>query len=170
MPVAATLSAGNTGFLHQATRLITTDRMASATEFLSHSPAPIATTFLIVDVLDLPVQALALLIGFTLTPGIEATAADVHDTAQHRHWEGGLLRLDELVSQLDSLAKKAVAFFKTSFSIRNLRTSSRSFLFSASPSPACPQVPQSSRSRSCRHQRSTSRRPISTGLPAWRMH
>src|SRR5690554_4801643 len=84
MPVAATLSAGDTGFLHQATRLITTDRMTSATEFLSHSPAPIATTFLIVDVLDLPVQALALLIAFTLTPGIEATAADVHDTAQHR--------------------------------------------------------------------------------------
>src|SRR5690554_7677638 len=107
MPVAATLSAGDIGFLHQATCLITTDCVTSAMEFLGHSPAPIATTFLIVDVLDLPVQALAPLIGFTLTPGIEATAADVHDTAQHRHWEGGLIRLDELVSQLDSLAKKA---------------------------------------------------------------
>src|SRR5690554_4610511 len=88
-------------------------------------------------------QSLARFIRVTSQPVIATTPGDRTYPRQPGHEIGGLLRLDELVSQLDSLAKKAAAFFKISFSIRSLRTSSRSFLISASRSSSCrPGMPE----------------------------
>ena len=58
--------------------------------------------------------------------GVVATATHLQRTAQHLHRDGGLLCLNEGKPYSLCLAKKAVAFFRMSRSIRNSRFSRRS--------------------------------------------
>src|SRR5262249_5645702 len=65
------------------------------------------------------------------TPRVKPTARDVQHPTQHLHGMGGLLHLDEPISQVDSLAKKAIAFFKMSRSCRTWSSSRRTALSSS---------------------------------------
>ena len=68
----------------------------------------------------------------TTTPSVVTTARDVQHVALNRHRPAVSMIVDEAVSHLDSCAKKAVAFFKISRSIRSRTFSSRSRRHSAS--------------------------------------
>src|SRR6202022_1034477 len=59
-------------------------------------------------------------------PRIESGPGDLEDSTHRCYRKVRLLRLDERESHSFSLAKKAVAFFKISRSIRRVRTSRRS--------------------------------------------
>ena len=56
-----------------------------------------------------------------MLPLVEGAAADAHDPAQHRYRIGTALLADEAI--LHSIAFKALAFFRISFSIRSALTS-----------------------------------------------
>ena len=114
---AAPLPCFYTCLLHEAPGLVTANVVAAAPQFSGHAAAAIAATLLEMNLSDFVVQGLARFIRVTSSPVIATTPADLHNPTQHDHGISGLLRLDELVSQLDSLAKKAAAFFKISFSI-----------------------------------------------------
>src|SRR5690348_12236710 len=77
-----------------------------------------------------------------LLPGIEARPGDPEHLAQRGYGEAGLLRRDEAELHSLSLAKKAVAFFRMSrsirrrlFSRRSCASSSRSLVVSAPAGP-----------------------------------
>jgi len=65
---------------------------------------------------------------------IKTAPAHFHHFAQNGDGEGLLLLPDKIISQLDSLAKKAAAFFKISRSISNRSFSFRNRRFSSSSS------------------------------------
>lgn len=115
MTPASPLPCLDAGFPHQAADLVTANLVATAPQFFGHAAAALAAALPAMDVSGLSVQGLSVTIRATLSPGIETPAADPHDSTQHGHGVGGLLRLDELVSQLDSLVKKAVNFLEYPF-------------------------------------------------------
>src|SRR5215831_9767875 len=65
------------------------------------------------------------------TPGIKPTAGDLQHPTQDLHRIRDLLRFDEAIPQDDSLAKKAIAFFKMSRSCRTWSSSRRTALSSS---------------------------------------
>ena len=65
---------------------------------------------------------------------IEAAAGNLHDATQHRHRVLRPLRLDEVVPHIDSLAKKAAAFFRMSRSCDTRANSRRRLRISSSRS------------------------------------
>src|SRR5215831_12805423 len=73
------------------------------------------------------------------TPGVKPTARHLQDPTQDLHWIRGLLRLDEAIPHDDSLAKKAIAFFRMSRSCRTWSSSRRTAL--SSPVARKPCVP-----------------------------
>ena len=117
MTPAAPLLCFYAGFSHQTPGLVTANLVATALQLFGDAAPAVAASLPAVDLSDLTVKGLAMIIWATPSPVIETTPADLHDPTQQGHWTGGLLRFDELISQLDSLAKKAAAFFKISFSI-----------------------------------------------------
>src|SRR5262249_7046273 len=96
-------------------------------------------------------------------PGIEAASPHPQQSAQGRDRIVGLLRLDEAEPHLLSLAKKAVAFFRISTSIRRRSLSLRSL--AGSPSSAVVRPVFSSALTIPSHERSTlGRTPISRAI------
>src|SRR5215469_5393027 len=65
------------------------------------------------------------------TPGVKPTARHLQDPTQDLHWIRGLLRLDEAIPHDDSLANKAIAFFRMSRSCRTWSSSRRTALSSS---------------------------------------
>src|SRR5438445_4194244 len=106
-------------------------------------------------------------------PGVEARARHLERAAEHPHREDGLLRGDEPESHGVSFAKKAVAFFRMSRSIRSVRFSRRSRPSSSRSSVvSAPGVPRPASISACRTQlrsavsvRSSSRATVGTDLP-----
>src|SRR5712692_1803337 len=106
-------------------------------------------------------------------PRVEARARDLQRAAQQPHREGGLLRGDEREPHAFSFAKKAVAFFRMSRSIRSVRFSRRSCPSSSrSAVVSAPGVPRPASISACRTQlrsavsvRSSSRATVGTDLP-----
>src|SRR6266700_6262069 len=93
-----------------------------------HPRAAIALAALGVDRLNLDPEPLILLGAGCCrprVPRVEAGTGHLQGPAQHPHGIGGLLHRDEGESHSLSLAKKAVAFFKMSRSIRTVRSSRR---------------------------------------------
>lgn len=86
-----------------------------ASQFHGHAAVTLAAALSAMDLSDLSEQGLSMVIRDTESTGIEIAPAAPHDATQHGHEIGGVLRLGEWVSRLDSLAKKA-AFFRLSFS------------------------------------------------------
>src|SRR5436309_2817505 len=86
-------------------------------------------------------------------PGVEARARHLERAAEHPHWEDGLLRGDEPESHGFSFAKKAVAFFRMSRSIRSVRFSRRSRPSSSrSAVVSAPGAPRPASISACRTQ------------------
>src|SRR3989441_7372626 len=106
-------------------------------------------------------------------PRVEARARHLERAAEHPHREDGLLRGDEPESHGCSFAKKAVAFFRMSRSIRSVRFSRRSRPSSSRSSVvSAPGVPRPASISACRTQlrsavsvRSRSRATVRTDLP-----
>lgn len=76
--------------------------------------AAVAATLPAMGLSDLAEQGLTMVIRASLSPGIETTPADLHGST-HGHRISGLLRLDELESQLDFSVKKVAAFLNILF-------------------------------------------------------
>src|SRR4029077_7964753 len=108
--------------------------------------------------------------------GVEPGAADAEDRAEQVDRERGLLARDERELHPCSLAKKAVAFFRMSRSIRSVRTSRRSCASSARSSVvSAPSRPRPASTSACSTQRrsavsvrSSSRATIATLFPLCR--
>src|SRR3990172_11166963 len=73
----------------------------------------------------------------TLPPGVIAAAGDLQHVALHADRPDRPVVFHELVSHRDSFAKKAVAFFKISRSIRSRSFSARNRAFSTSSAVGC---------------------------------
>jgi hypothetical protein len=67
-----------------------------------------------------------LLAGRTSAPGIEATSRDMKNTTHEIYWKYLQMSRNEHKSQVCSLAKQALAFFRISRSMSRRRFSSRS--------------------------------------------
>src|SRR5262249_56000803 len=112
--------------------------------------APVALPTLSMDRRDGQPQSFVRLLargGRARPPRVEASPRDLERPAQQPHGERGLLRGDEREPHGFSFAKKAVAFFKMSRSMRSVRfsrrrrpSSSRSSLVSAPGPPRPPSI------------------------------
>src|SRR5205085_2863962 len=96
---------------------------------------------LLVDGLDVHGQDVATLLLKTrgpILPGVEASGADSQDIAHQSNRPLLPMGLDEAVGHSASVAKKAVAFFKTSRSMSSRLFSARSRRSSSSRGGSCP--------------------------------
>jgi len=109
---AAFASHLNAGLLHQTARLTATNRESLGAQFLRHASAAVDAAGPLMNCFDPQHQILPLFTTALSAPlliVVEAAGTDLQDPAQHADRIAGLLRLDELKFQLDSLAKKAAA-------------------------------------------------------------
>jgi hypothetical protein len=108
-------------------------------------------------------------VGLALAPLIEPRRRDAEDATQHGDGVVGLLHLDELEAQLGrwpfSVAKKAAAFPRISFSMRNTRFSRRSLTSSTRSSLVRPsRRPSSTSDRASQLRRQLSLMPRSLAI------
>ena len=115
--------------LHQTSCLVPSHRTALGLERLGHAPTPITLPRLCMNRSHTSQQGHLVMIPpwGSLSPGIglKAATTDVQHLIQHRNRPCLLVRHDEGISHVDSLAKKSRAFFKISRSIRKRLFSSR---------------------------------------------
>src|SRR5215831_2534858 len=152
-------------------------RVAAAVHQLGANPwAAVAVPALGMDRGDLQPQPRVRLRTWrrgTRLPRIETGARDLEYATQHPHREAGLLRGDEPEPHGFSFAKKAVAFFRMSRSMRSVRFSRRSRPSSSRSSvvstPGAPRPASTSawrtQLRSAVSVRSSSRATVPTALP-----
>src|SRR5262245_3589031 len=161
---------------HQARHPLATGPAPAGPQLGKNPRAPVALPALGVDRRDLKAQPGVGLRAWPRRPrlpGVESGARHVKSATEQPHWEGGLLPGDEGEPHAFSFAKKAVAFFRMSRSIRRVRTSrqswpnsSRSAVVSA-PAGPCPASTSACRTqlRSAVSVRSNSRATVGTDLP-----
>src|SRR2546425_6537208 len=132
-------------FLHQPSYALWADPDSLLEEIPMDPRAPIALPALVKRRLDKnPQSSVVSRVGRLRTAprGIETTRRDPHGPAQPPDREGGLLRVDPGKGYAWLLAKKAVAFFRISRSIRSSRFSLRSCANSARSSLVRPVLPR----------------------------
>src|SRR5215469_3691571 len=125
---------GDTVLTHELGHGVDAATLAACSQFHMDARAAVALFHLLVDGLDLLGQSLAALLlgtGGAIAPGVVAAAGHLQHLAHQPHRPLTAVRVDEAVLHSDSLAKKAVAFFKMSrsiwrrlFSARRRRSSS----------------------------------------------
>src|SRR5712692_7085546 len=132
-------------FLHQPSDALGADPDSLLEEIPMDPRAPIAPPALVKRRLDKnPQSSVVSRVGRLRTAprGIETARRDPHGPAQLPDREGGLLRVDPGKGYAWLLAKKAVAFFRMSRSIRSSRFSLRSCASSARSSLVSPVLPR----------------------------
>src|SRR2546425_726454 len=160
---------------HQARHALATRPAAAVHQFGVNPRAAIPLPALRVDHRDLEAQSFVRLPARGRRPGlprVETRARHLQRAAEQPDWKGGLLRRDEREPHAFSFAKKAVAFFRMSRSIRNVRFSRRSCPSSSrSAVVSAPGVPRPASISACRTQlrsaisvRSSSRATVGTDL------
>src|SRR6266571_687643 len=131
-------------FLHQSSHALRTDLDALLDEIPIHPRAPVAPPALVERRPDQNPQSsiVSRVRRFQTSPGgIEAAGRDLHDRTDLGDRKPGLLRVDPGKRYAGFLAKKAVAFFRMSRSIRSSRFSLRSRASSARSSLVKPVRP-----------------------------
>lgn len=81
MTPAAPLLCLYAGFPHQTTGLAPADLVAAASQLSGHAAATVASALPAMDLSDLAEQGLTKVIRATLSPGIELTCMNRHNTA-----------------------------------------------------------------------------------------
>src|SRR5690554_774751 len=128
-PIASTITHPLTGFPHQASRLIPAHRITQRPQPLRHAPGTVGVVRGFCQTPDTGQHLGTLRVRRSpLSPQIvvESTATDAQQPAKQLHRIGLPLLGNEPISQFDSFAKKAVAFFRISRSSFSCRFSDRS--------------------------------------------
>ena len=141
-PKLSPMLGSNAGDSHHPRDSVLRDRILRRSKLLENPRASIGATARFVNRTDLLQQTIIGLGASTrpsAAPGVVAAACDLQDIAQHPDRIKGPLRVDESVSHRLSFAKKAVAFFRISRSIRSRPTSflSRRISACSAVSSAC---------------------------------
>src|SRR5579862_7122207 len=113
------------GLFHQLGHRVHTDIHLLFNQLGMHTRAAVKTAALVIRLANLPSQLLRAnlpLTDRTIQPSVITTAAHLQHVAHHIHRVTALLLPDPRKLHVGWLAKKAVAFFKISFSISNRRT------------------------------------------------
>ena len=135
------LLASNLVFAHQPAHSLFPAAYPLGTQFGMNSRASVRFLALLVNGFDFGDQAtiLSLMLGFRpSSPCVISASRYLHHLAQQLNRIFAPLFFDESISQRDSLAKKAAAFFRISRSMRNRLFSSRNRCNSSSTTKVFP--------------------------------
>lgn len=123
----------NASQLHQSSGLMLATMKPKSIQLLSHPSAAVRCFRFLMNGTNPGNQLGSLLLPgrcSTLFPVVITATAHLHDFTQQKQRERLLLDIDKRKSQTDSFAKKAVAFFRISRSIRKRSFSRRNCLSS----------------------------------------